>query len=109
MTDSRRGKGRLVADRRYPKKPTKAAKRRKAAPTRRKASKSARRKPRRGIVGFFSRIIGWILRLILRLFFRAGIVAALRDAGAEAGDDVKIGSIVFTFDPEAVDDEEAYA
>ncbi len=31
---------------------------------------------------------------------RSGIVDALVDAGAEAGDDVRIGSIVFTFDPD---------
>ena len=30
---------------------------------------------------------------------RSGIVDALVDAGAETGDDVRIGSIVFTFDP----------
>jgi GTP-binding protein len=37
-----------------------------------------------------------------------GIVAGLVEAGAETGDDVKIGSIVFTFDPDAEGDEEAY-
>jgi GTP-binding protein len=37
-----------------------------------------------------------------------GIVAGLTEAGAAAGDDVKIGSIVFTFDPDAEGDEEAY-
>jgi len=30
----------------------------------------------------------------------SGIVQGLRDAGAEPGDDVRIGTIVFTFDPE---------
>lgn len=75
MTDSRRGKGRLVADRRYPGKSTKAAKPKKAAPARRKATKV--RAKRGGIVGFFSRIIGWVFRFFLRLFVRAGIVAAL--------------------------------
>ncbi|KAA3640880.1 MAG: GTPase ObgE [Armatimonadetes bacterium] len=38
----------------------------------------------------------------------SGIVAGLIEAGAEAGDDVRIGSIVFTFDPDAEGDEEAY-
>jgi len=38
----------------------------------------------------------------------SGIVAGLIEAGAETGDDVQIGSIVFTFDPEAEGDEEAY-
>jgi GTP-binding protein len=36
---------------------------------------------------------------------RSGIVQGLRDAGAESGDDVRIGSIVFTFDPETDDTE----
>jgi len=79
MTDSRRGKGRLVADRRYPgksakAKPRKAAKPRKSAPAKRKAAGS---KPRRGIVGFFTGIIGLIFRFFFRLFIRAGLVAAL--------------------------------
>jgi len=38
----------------------------------------------------------------------SGIVEGLTEAGAEAGDDVKIGSIVFTFDPYAEGDQEAY-
>ncbi len=37
---------------------------------------------------------------------RSGIVAGLRDAGAVSGDDVRIGSIVFVFEPEVGDDEE---
>jgi GTP-binding protein len=37
-----------------------------------------------------------------------GIVRGLVEAGAVAGDDVRIGSIVFTFDPESAGDEEAY-
>ncbi|MGI9666462.1 MAG: GTPase ObgE [Acidimicrobiia bacterium] len=37
---------------------------------------------------------------------RSGIVDALIAAGAETGDDVRIGSIVFTFDPEEEDIEE---
>jgi len=36
----------------------------------------------------------------------SGIVQGLRDAGAEPGDDVRIGTIVFTFDPEPVEAEE---
>ncbi|MDA2979377.1 MAG: GTPase ObgE [Actinomycetota bacterium] len=38
----------------------------------------------------------------------SGIVAGLVQAGAVTGDDVKIGSIVFTFDPDAEGDEEAF-
>lgn len=75
MADSRRGKGRLVADRRYPKKPSAKAKSRKPAATRRKSAKP--KAARGGIVGFFTRIIGWILRFFFRLFVRAGIVASL--------------------------------
>jgi 1A family penicillin-binding protein len=75
MADSRRGKGRLVADRRYPKKIPTGAKPRKTATTRRKPSRA---KPARtGVLGFFSRIIGWILRFFMRLFLRAGLVAVL--------------------------------
>lgn len=37
---------------------------------------------------------------------RVGIVDRLREAGAESGDDVRIGSIVFTFDPDLEDPEE---
>lgn len=40
---------------------------------------------------------------------RSGIVDGLRDAGAEPGDDVRIGSIVFTFDPDLEDPEEVYS
>jgi len=37
---------------------------------------------------------------VAKRLVRSGIVTALRTAGAETGDDVRIGSIVFTFDPE---------
>ena len=37
---------------------------------------------------------------------RSGIVRGLRDAGAVSGEDVRIGSIVFVFDPDVEDDEE---
>jgi GTP-binding protein len=36
----------------------------------------------------------------------SGIVQGLRDAGAMSGDDVRIGSIVFTFDPDIEEDPE---
>jgi 1A family penicillin-binding protein len=75
MTDSRRGKSRLVADRRYPKKPSKAATPRKAAPAKRKKSRSKAKHG--GIIGFFTGIIGWVFRFFMRLFIRAGLVAAL--------------------------------
>lgn len=39
---------------------------------------------------------------------RSGVVEGLMEAGAEAGDDVRIGSIVFTFDPDSDLEEEVY-
>jgi 1A family penicillin-binding protein len=75
MTDSRRGKSRLVADRRYSKTQTKTSKSRKAAPAKRRTRRAT---PKRGgIIGFFTGIIGWVVRFFLRLFIRAGIVAGL--------------------------------
>ena len=75
MTDSRRGKSRLVADRRYSKTQTKTSKSRKAAPAKRRTRRAT---PKRGgIIGFFTGIIGWVFRFFLRLFVRAGIVAGL--------------------------------
>ena len=41
-----------------------------------------------------------------RRLTRIGVDEALRAAGAVAGDDVRIGDLVFTFDPSAEDDEE---
>ena len=79
MSDSRRGKGRLVADRRYPQKKSAKTTARKAAPAKRRATRT--KAPRRGIVGFFTRIISWVFRFFLRLFVRAGIVVALIVAG----------------------------
>ena len=79
MTDSRRGKNRLVADRRYPKTQAKASQPRKAAPAKRKTTRAKAK--RGGIVGFFTGFIGWIFRFFFRLFVRAGIVAALIIAG----------------------------
>ncbi len=37
---------------------------------------------------------------VARRLTRIGVDAALRDAGAKAGDDVRIGGLTFTFDPE---------
>ncbi len=79
MTDSRRGKNRLVADRRYPKTPTKASQPRKAAPAKRKPTRAKAK--RGGIIGFFTGIIGWVFRFFFRLFVRAGLVAAIIIAG----------------------------
>jgi GTP-binding protein len=43
---------------------------------------------------------------VSRRLERSGIVRGLRDAGAVSGEDVRIGSIVFVFDPDVEDDEE---
>lgn len=81
MSDSSRRK-QLVADKRYASKGKAAAKKkakpatRKPAPSRRKARKPAR--PRRGgIIGFFSNIIRWILRLIWKITWRATALGVL--------------------------------
>ena len=44
--------------------------------------------------------------LAARRLGRIGVDEALRRAGAEPGDDVRIGDIVFTFDPDQVGDDE---
>jgi hypothetical protein len=36
-----------------------------------------------------------------------GIDGALREAGAEPGDDVRIGALVFTYDPDATEDQDS--
>ncbi len=78
MSDSGRGKGRLVADRRYPNKSTAQIakpKRTAAKSTRRKAKA---RKPRRGgISGFILGMFSWVFRLIWRLTWRATAVVLL--------------------------------
>lgn len=43
--------------------------------------------------------------LVAKRLVAVGIDEALRDAGAVAGDDVRIGDLVFTYDPDAVDEE----
>ncbi len=45
--------------------------------------------------------------LAARRLARIGVDQALAAAGAEPGDDVRIGDIVFTYDPERAEDEEA--
>lgn len=83
MSDSRRGKRPLVADKRYaaqPKKVRKASAKAKVKP-KSKPRKAARRKApakrRGGIIGLFQRLIRWILRLIWRITWRAGAVVCL--------------------------------
>jgi GTP-binding protein len=45
--------------------------------------------------------------LVAKRLVATGIDGALRDAGAVAGDDVRIGELVFTYDPDASAEEEA--
>ncbi|MEM1073868.1 MAG: PBP1A family penicillin-binding protein [Pseudomonadota bacterium] len=73
MSDSSKGKKRLVAEKRYATKKTPPKKKR--AKPRKSARKPAKR--RGGILGFFQRIIRWILRLIWRITWRVGAVACL--------------------------------
>ena len=44
--------------------------------------------------------------LVSKRLVATGIDGALRDAGADPGDDVRIGDLVFTYDPDAADSEE---
>ncbi len=82
MSDKSKRKRPLVADKRYAgkakPKPRKQAntQKRKAAPARRKATRS--RRPRRGgILGFFSAVARWFWRLIWTITWRLGLVAGL--------------------------------
>ncbi len=43
--------------------------------------------------------------LVARRLVGTGIDGALREAGAEPGDDVRIGALVFTYDPDAAEDQ----
>lgn len=45
--------------------------------------------------------------LVAKRLVATGIDGALRDAGAVAGDDVRIGELVFTYDPDAMAEEDA--
>ncbi len=74
MSDSRKGKRPLVADKRYEKSAKKPARAKTA-----RRGKSARKpvKRRRGIVGFFQRIIRWIMRLLWSIVWRLGAMACV--------------------------------
>ncbi|MGC3940024.1 transglycosylase domain-containing protein [Roseobacter sp. EG26] len=80
MSDSRKRKRPLVADKRYgatKPKARKATPKTKAKPRRTTRRKATRAKRRGGIVGFVQRLVGWILRLIWRVVWRVGAVACL--------------------------------
>ncbi|MGA9251253.1 MAG: biosynthetic peptidoglycan transglycosylase, partial [Roseobacter sp.] len=74
MSDSSKRRRPLVADKRYVATKAKPAKRKAAT---RKKPKRRTPKRRGGIIGFFQRIIRWCLRLIWRITWRVGFVAAL--------------------------------
>lgn len=81
MSDSGRGKGRLVADRRYPgkktpaKTPAAAAKPKKTTTSRRKAA--APRRARNPVVAFVLGIFGFVFGLIWRILWRVTAVVAI--------------------------------
>ncbi len=83
MSDPSKRKRPLVADKRYPSKAKAAAKKpvkkpvKKTAPARRRKTAAPKRARRGGIIGFFSRIIGWILRLIWKITWRITAVVML--------------------------------
>ncbi|MBO9401082.1 transglycosylase domain-containing protein [Shimia sp. R9_3] len=83
MSDSRRKKPLLVAEKRYGRTATKSARKSakpKAKPAAAKKKRTTARKPARKqnpIVAFFRRIIGWVLRLVWSLVWRTSFVVAL--------------------------------
>ncbi|WP_187428061.1 Biosynthetic peptidoglycan transglycosylase [Roseobacter fucihabitans] len=79
MSDKRKGKRPLVADKRYaaqPKKPRKATVKPKSKP-RRTARRKTPAKRRGGLIGLFQRLLRWVLRLIWRITWRIGAVVCL--------------------------------
>ncbi|MEM6938531.1 MAG: PBP1A family penicillin-binding protein [Pseudomonadota bacterium] len=75
MTDSRRRRRPLVADKRYSKGQKGTAKKTsKAVPAKRRPRKSARRP---GFVGMLRAMLAWVLRLIWKLIWRGAVLAAL--------------------------------
>lgn len=75
MSDSKRGKRPLVADRRYPKRKTTAATKKpvkKPAPKRRKVARKPKKKD-----NIFVRLFKWLMRGVWAIFWRVGLVATL--------------------------------
>ncbi len=77
MSDSSKRKRPLVADRRYATTKAKPAKRAKPKAKPRRKTVRRTRQQRGGIIGFFQRIVRWCLRLVWRITWRLGAVAAL--------------------------------
>lgn len=76
MSDSGRGKGRLVADRRYPKKASASKPKAPSARSRKTPPRKPTRK-RNPIAAFFGGIVGFVLRLIWRITWRVTVVVML--------------------------------
>lgn len=81
MSDSGRGKGRLVADKRYPGKSVKARKKT-PAKSGRKTRRAAPKRKRNIFVRLFMGLFGWLFRLVWRLFWRSAVVVSLIIAAA---------------------------
>jgi membrane peptidoglycan carboxypeptidase len=77
MSSSKGKSGRLVADRRYPRKAGQSAAKPAQGRKTKTRRKPARRQRRGGILGFFGAILRWILRLVWRVTLSATVVVAL--------------------------------
>lgn len=85
MSESKRRKPALVADRRYPSGKKAASKPKKKAPAKKAAPKKSARKPSRknarkgggGIIGLIRRFFGWVFGLIWGFTWRIGLIVAL--------------------------------
>ena len=73
MSDSPKRRRPLVADRRYGSKTAKAA----AKKTPKRKKQRAKKPERGGIIGFFTSVLGWFLRLIWKITWRLTAVACL--------------------------------
>ena len=74
MSDSSKRRRPLVADKRTTSAKSKPVARKSAA---RKKPRKPRKPARGGILGFFLRVIRWVLRLIWKITWRSGVVVAL--------------------------------
>ncbi|MGI3169409.1 transglycosylase domain-containing protein [Pseudooceanicola sp. C21-150M6] len=87
MSDSNRRKPPLVADRRYSKKagkPASGGKGRAAKPAQRKRGRTTARTRRRGPLGWITRLITWVVRLVVGLTWRLTAISMVILAGAVA-------------------------
>lgn len=85
MSESKRRKPTLVAEKRYPSGKKAASKPKKKAPAKKAAPKKSARKPSRkpagkgggGIIGLIRRFFGWVFGLIWGFTWRVGVIVAL--------------------------------